>query len=458
MKFSFRLSLLFLAALVLAGCTNPAASSPSGTSDGSGESETEANHTDVPSFQPPEMPEPAEAVTWDNTFWIAASPDIGLLESEQYVRDAVKAHAEAGVNLILWWAHPALHIDAFLEECERYGVYTILRNNSNITGAAENWNEITEEEFEKTVAPYKDHPQVLGFENWDEPLHEDVQYTQMLWRKEMAQKYFPGKLSFINLCPSYGPYTWGNGLFTEQVETLLERVDPAVLAVDYYAYSVSGESPEWTKNFLWRDLGYLRKRAIETDKPLWFYFQGWDFDKQESGMTPVQLRLQMNAGLAYGCRWLCYWTSKNSVVDITGKPSAQYAEVAALNTEVMNVGRYLMDKKPGELYHAGLAASEKSNATLAATFFCSKIEDSAVFVGLPAAHVILSTFTDDDGHTYVVAVNRHQTESVQDTVELKSPRSIFRLDAATGETSAVGQADSLSLELAPGALQLFILE
>lgn len=76
---------------------------------------------------------------------------------------------------------------------------------------------------------------------------------------------------------------------------------------------------------------------------------------------------------------------------------AQYAEVAALNTEVMNVGRYLMDKKPGELYHAGLAASEKSNATLAATFFCSKIEDSAVFAGLPAAHVILSTFTDDDG-------------------------------------------------------------
>ena len=72
--------------------------------------------------------------------------------------------------------------------------------------------------------------------------------------------------------------------------------------------------------------------------------------------------------------------------------------------------------------------------------------------------MILSTFTDDDGHTYVVAVNRHQTESVQDTVELKSPRSIFRLDAATGETSAVGQADSLSLELAPGALQLFIPE
>lgn len=67
----------------------------------------------------------------------------------------------------------------------------ILRNNSNITGAAENWNEITEEEFEKTVAPYKDHPQVLGFENWDEPLHEDVQYTQMLWQEGNGTEILP---------------------------------------------------------------------------------------------------------------------------------------------------------------------------------------------------------------------------------------------------------------------------
>ena len=119
---------------------------------------------------------------------------------------------------------------------------------------------------------------MLGFSNWDEPLHEDPYYTMMKQRQDWMHAAAPGSLSFINLLPSYGPYTWGNGLWKEMVDTLIDRVDPDVLAVDYYEYAVSGPAPDWDRSFLWRDLGYLRKRAVETGKPLWFYFQGSDYD------------------------------------------------------------------------------------------------------------------------------------------------------------------------------------
>lgn len=73
--------------------------------------------------------------------------------------------------------------------------------------------------------------------------------------------------------------------------------------------------------------------------------------------------------------------------------------------------------------------------------------------------MILSTFTDETDRTYVVAVNRHCTESVADTVQLLDSYAVSALDINTGEETPVSDAaQNLSLELAPGALQLFILE
>lgn len=63
---------------------------------------------------------------------------------------------------------------------------------------------------------------MVGFINWDEPFHEDPYYTMMKERQDWTHKYAPGMLSFINLVPSYGPYTWGNGQWKEQVDTLVE--------------------------------------------------------------------------------------------------------------------------------------------------------------------------------------------------------------------------------------------
>jgi len=103
-----------------------------------------------------------------------------------------------------------------------------------------------------------------------------------------------------------------------------------VLSVDYYEFGLNGRDADLDTSFLWRDLGYLRKRAVETGKPLWFYFQGSDYDGNAGEMTAGRLRLQMNAGLAYGCRWLCYWTSSGTITDREGRPAALFDEASAV--------------------------------------------------------------------------------------------------------------------------------
>ena len=448
-KCTRRTVVLSLAALlaILAGCGPAAPSSEAGAS------------SPLPVMSVPEVRPSAEPTGFAGTFYVAAMVDLGVLEARSYVRNAVKTHAEAGVNCLLWWAEKSLYVEEFLEECAKYGISAILMDNDGVTGAGGQYAPITQADFSEAVAPYLDNPQVLGFSNWDEPLHEEPYYEMMKQRQDWMHEADPDSLSFINLLPSYGPYTWGNGLWKEMADTLIDQVDPDVLAVDYYEYAVSGPTPDWDRSFLWRDLGYLRKRAMETDKPLWFYFQGSDYDGKAGEMTAGRLRLQMNAGLAYGCRWLCYWTSSGAITDREGRPTARFDEVRTINAQVTAAGRYLLGMRPGELHHAGLSPKPDSNQTLGDLYFCSRLDDSAVFTALPDAPLILSTFTDAAGRTVVAAVNRQDREPLQTAVPLKTARRVSRPDLEAGGEILLGKAlDALPVDLLPGGLALYILE
>jgi len=158
-SFPIRIGALLLAAALLAGCGN----------------------TGTPSDAPaPESSGPQErTVTWDNTFWVAATVGLGAINTEAQVKRVVQNHAEAGVNMILWYTEESQYSSLFLEECAKYGVYTILMDNGSISGASENWKPITEDAFREKITPYLDNPQVVGFINWDEPFHEDPYYSMM---------------------------------------------------------------------------------------------------------------------------------------------------------------------------------------------------------------------------------------------------------------------------------------
>ena len=162
-KCTRRTVVLSLAALlaILAGCGPAAPSSEAGAS------------SPLPVMSVPEVRPSAEPTGFAGTFYVAAMVDLGVLEARSYVRNAVKTHAEAGVNCLLWWAEKSLYVEEFLEECAKYGISAILMDNDGVTGAGDQYAPITQAEFSEAVAPYLDNPQVLGFSNWDEPLHEE---------------------------------------------------------------------------------------------------------------------------------------------------------------------------------------------------------------------------------------------------------------------------------------------
>lgn len=399
---------------------------------------------------------PEKPVSWNSQFFIATQTGLGAINTPAQVTRVMENYAEAGVNMAMWWTAESLNSALFMELCEKYGIYALLMDNETISGASENWKPVTESTFQSVVEKYQDNPYVLGFVNWDEPFHEDAYYTMMKQRQDWMQKYAPGKMSFINLVPSYGPYTWGNGLFKEHVDTLLSRVDPQVLSVDYYAFSdyASGK-PDIDLNTcgLWRDLGYLRQQAIATNKPLWFYFQGF------GDLSPAHIRFQMNAGLAYGSRWLCYWTTESSIVDERGFKSRIFDDVKAINADVMTVGNYLFDKKPDKLYQTGLSPVEGIAKSLEKVYFTDDAAQSELFAAMPAGHAIVSTFKDDTARTYVVIVNRHCTESLTDTLTLRSDKKVSALRIADGSEQPVSDSTStISFQLEPGGLALYILE
>ena len=103
-KCTRRTVVLSLAALlaILAGCGPAAPSSEAGAS------------SPLPVMSVPEVRPSAEPTGFAGTFYVAAMVDLGVLEARSYVRNAVKTHAEAGVNCVLWWAEKSLYVEKFL--------------------------------------------------------------------------------------------------------------------------------------------------------------------------------------------------------------------------------------------------------------------------------------------------------------------------------------------------------
>ena len=103
---ALRIGALLLAAAMLAGC---------------GDTGTASDDAPVPESSGPQE----RTVTWDNTFWVAASIGLGAINTEAQVKRVVQNHAEAGVNMILWYTEESQFSSLFLEECAKYGIYTI---------------------------------------------------------------------------------------------------------------------------------------------------------------------------------------------------------------------------------------------------------------------------------------------------------------------------------------------
>ena len=138
---------------------------------------------------------------------------------------------------------------------------------------------------------------------------------------DLFEKYDPGKLLFCCGFPSYGVYNWENGLYnweehsyTNYIDTYIDTIDPYVVSFDYYPFRSSGMS--LVDSDLWRDMGYVSKRAREVGKPFWFYFQGVNMMTGTEGLSPNEISAQMFAAIAYNAKGLSWFVTADVLTDL----------------------------------------------------------------------------------------------------------------------------------------------
>ena len=365
----------------------------------------------------------------------------------------VKNTRNAGLNLIeaTWLGSPA-SITAALDAADAVGGISILAQNARGTnesgtdlGGISNSHlpqSVTAAGVNSWVNQIRNYKSLYGYFVWDEPASGSFLQASLLTKLYRAAD--PKRLAYSCIFPSYGSYTWPAS-YPAYVDSYISTVKPQVLSFDYYPFQ-GGTGSIATTNDLWRDFGYLRKKALENDIPLWYYFQAKD------GNTPLsveRIKTQMSCALAYGVKGLSYYTGVNVLTNIDGTVTAEYQALKAVNLRVRRIGDLLFGKENQALYHTGLDISYDT------TYNLDSLTSSPYIASAPA-NLAIGVFTGG-GKTYLVAANKDHTTAASGTLTLTNSTAASQFNPDNGTQTDLGTLSSLSLSIEAGGIAVYVL-
>lgn len=365
---------------------------------------------------------------------------------------------ESGINLVeLSFLSPD-KLWAAMRAAEAVGVKVLAEDLSTISGVGDKFPAFTEETVRNTVEQLKRFKMLEGYYIWDEPHEKDFAKTRQL--HDLVKKYDGNRLAFSVIFPSYGVYTWEKGnyewadnSYPRYVDNYLKTVDPEVFSFDYYPYRNNDATTDLINNDIWMDFGYIRKKALEYNKPLWFYFQAIGMQKdQQSIMDISRIRAQMYAALAYGVKGLSYFNSAGSLLDEKTNKTPMYDELKSLNTDIRYLGDFLLDKRSEKLYQTGVRQENK------ALYFLDSMETSDLLAAAPD-NLVIGIFGDGSNSKYVLITNKSHSAEVTGEVKLKKPVSVYELDRSQHTRRMVARKTiSIPVKLPPGMGALYIIK
>jgi hypothetical protein len=365
---------------------------------------------------------------------------------------------ESGINLVeLSFLSPD-KLWAAMRAAEAVGVKVLAEDLSTISGVGDKFPAFTEETVKNTVAQLKGFKMLEGYYIWDEPHEKDFPTTRRV--HDLVKKYDSNRLAFSVIFPSYGVYTWekgsyewANNSYPRYVDNYLKTVDPEVFSFDYYPFHQNKAATDLINNDIWKDFGYIRKKALEYNKPLWFYFQAVSLQQgQQSIMDINRIRAQVYAALAYGVKGLSYFNSAGSLLDEQGNKTAMYDDLKSLNTDIRHLGDFLLNKRSEKLYQTGVKQENR------ALYFLDSMAISDLFVSAPD-NLVIGVFGDGSSTKYVLVSNKSHLTEVTGELKLRKPGKIYELDRTGNTTNPVaGRATSIPLNLPPGMGALYIIK
>src|SRR5690606_24084218 len=217
---------------------------------------------------------------------------------------------------------------------------------------------------------------------------------------DLLRRYDPGKLFLVVTLQSYSPtYTWENGQYTRYIDELLSVVDPPLLCTNYYVYEQDiKQGVELEDSKLWKDWGYIRKKAIEREIPFWLYTQlmGDILDGKVGDITIEQIAVQNYIALAFGAKGISYYNTIGGIFDEEGTPNHLFNDVATLNVETLHVGNRLLNTSSQKIYHTGNILHDD---------YLDKLSDSDLLKSVSGGLLVGEFKDNDSGERLLLLVN-----------------------------------------------------
>jgi hypothetical protein len=303
----------------------------------------------------------------------------------------------------------------------------------------------------ETVARLKGHPALWGYHLGDEPYPEDTFLPLAEKRSELAavdsEPYY-----FVNMLSTTGEF----------LREYMRVAEPEILSFDYYQWW-------WGSDRYFEKLEEFRHQAVLARVPLGSCIEvnanpGIERgDRTYLADNRAKLRQSVHTNLAYGVKAIEWFSAGILFEPKTAKLAPWGEDVAAINREILHLGRALASLGSIDVYHTAPLPRGTSE---------SPKEHWVQLIGEEdRAGLVYGMFEDAEGTDYVMIANRDYDDSQSVTVRLQSkwlgiapwnkPKSytygIEKLDKTTGAWETVSSTSfvGFTFVIEPAGGELF---
>lgn len=190
----------------------------------------------------------------------------------------------------------------------------------------------------------------VGYHFADEPpMHR---YAALAQGAAAFESAYPGKVSYINLFPSYaraGDQLYASN-YEEYVDEYIKQFNPNVVSFD--AYPISKDRSMREDYYLNLDL--IRYKTLERKIPFWYIGHGGGINAGSKEIFENEFRWNVWTALAMGSKgyqYFCYWTPPAAancnteigfMIDLNGNKTKYYDYAKELNKDIVAFGKKLL--------------------------------------------------------------------------------------------------------------------
>lgn len=389
---------------------------------------------------------------WNKDFYLATFEATGQIDPQdpQECEKRLKLTMDAGYDLVEITWKDIERTKTILDGCQKLNIPVILEDPYVSDKMCRATRLRNRESVILALDTYKEYSCIVSLYLFDEPQMEALELCFEL--ADELRNADSDKLPFFALVPSYGAYTYENGLYPKYIDEFVEKVKPEVLSFDYYCFWQHCINNSLIHNPLWQDLGIWRKKSIETNLPLWWYFQGINFgpDVPERDshkvITITHWAIQMYSGLAYGAKQLSCYSSFGSIIDYDGNPTHLYDGAKAINNNIKAIGQILFKTNQLGIYHTGILEYEED------LYYLNHVENNPYFSNA-TDDIIISIFenvNENKNEKLVMVVNKEFKKPVDVKIDFINVQNIHVFDTENMQWKLHSKNEQFNYDLAAG--------